>query len=122
MGRGRHNKNKPGNKKLQGKLEEYYDQYEDSDKFQKTALAERILYIMREEGSRFLIRQGEKKHGVWVQVSHEKARDKIAHDFRNMRGTTVKKESEVASREKRRRSSTSSTSTSKPAHKRLFGF
>jgi len=40
---------------------------------------------MIEDGSRFLVREGEKKHGVWVEVSLEKARDKVAHDFRNLR-------------------------------------
>jgi len=40
---------------------------------------------MIEDGSRFLVREGDKKHGVWVEVALEKARDKVAHDFRNLR-------------------------------------
>jgi hypothetical protein len=123
MGRGRHNKNKPGNCKLQQKLEEHYEQYEMADKYQKTALAEHILNVMKGEGSRFLVRQGEKKHGLWVQVSEEKARDKIAHDFRNMRRACANKaESEEVNREKRPRSTTSSTDSMLQAFKRPFGF
>jgi hypothetical protein len=124
LGRGRHNRNKPGNRKLQAKLEEYHQQYENADKHQKTTLAESILCTMKEEGSRFLVRQGGKQHGVWVQVSHEKARDKIAHDFRNMRGTigTRKDNNVVVNREKRSRSITSSTDSAiQGVFKRPFG-
>jgi len=85
MGRGRHNKKKPGNRKLNQLLETYQDEYEASDKFQKTVLSEVVVSKMIEDGSRFLVREGEKKHGVWVEVSLEKARDKVAHDFRNLR-------------------------------------
>lgn len=85
MGRGRHNKKKPGNRKLNQLLESYRDEYEASDKFQKTVLAEVVVSKMIEEGSRFLVREGEKKHALWVEVSLDKARDKVAHDFRNLR-------------------------------------
>lgn len=104
MGRGRHNKSKPGNRKLARMLEEYHERYEASDKFQKTVIAQDILTAMTESGSRFLIREspsggegegeGKKKYrkkdrikGLWVQVTQERARDKIAHDFRNLRRT-----------------------------------
>ncbi|KAL3904801.1 MAG: hypothetical protein SGILL_009927, partial [Bacillariaceae sp.] len=122
MGRGRHNKQKPGNRKLQEKLDEHYDQYEAADKYKKTALAETILTAMMAEGSRFLVRQGEKKQAVWVEVTHEKARDKISHDFRNMRGTSGKKKA-VAQKDsnggtKRPRSITGSIGQ---AMKRPFG-
>jgi len=90
MGRGRHNKNKPGNRRLQQTLEEYYEQYEAADKFEKTVLSEVILNAMVANGSRFLIRDGEKNHGVWVQVSPDKAREKISHDFRNLRNEKKK--------------------------------
>ncbi len=85
MGRGRHNKKKPGNRKLNALLEAYQAEYEASDKFQKTVLSEVVVSKMIEDGSRFLVREGEKKHGIWVEVSLEKARDKVAHDFRNLR-------------------------------------
>jgi hypothetical protein len=85
MGRGRHNKKKPGNRKLNQMLETYQDEYEASDKFQKTVLSEVVVSKMIGDGSRFLVREGEKKHGMWVEVSLEKARDKVAHDFRNLR-------------------------------------
>ena len=85
MGRGRHNKKKPGNKKLNQLLESYQEEYEASDKFQKTVLSEVVVSKMAEDGCRFLVREGDKKHGIWVEVTLEKARDKVAHDFRNLR-------------------------------------
>lgn len=85
MGRGRHNKNKPGNQKLNQLLESYLDEYEASDKFQKTVLSEVVVSEMKEGGSRFLIREKRKTLETWVEVSLEKARDKVAHDFRNLR-------------------------------------
>ena len=85
MGRGRHNKKKPGNQKLNQLLESYQAEYEASDKFQKTVLSEVVVSKMIEDGSRFLVREGEKIHGIWVEVTLEKARDKVAHDFRNLR-------------------------------------
>jgi hypothetical protein len=112
MGRGRHNKNKPGNRKLTKMLEDYFEGYEAADKFQKTVIAQHVLTAMTESGSRFLIREsppssegggggdrgggmsarnGTAKRGVWVQVTQERARDKIAHDFRNLRRPDAKK-------------------------------
>jgi hypothetical protein len=86
MGRGRHNKKKPGNRKLNLLLESYAKEYEASDKFQKTVLSEVVVSKMKNDGCRFLIREGDmKKHSIWVEVSLEKARDKVAHDFRNLR-------------------------------------
>ena len=86
MGRGRHNQKKPGNRKLNLLLESYAEEYEASDKFQKTVLSEVFVSKMKNDGSRFLIREGDrKKHSIWVEVSLEKARDKVAHDFRNLR-------------------------------------
>eukprot|EP00536_Pseudo-nitzschia_multiseries_P000196 jgi/Psemu1/282160/fgenesh1_pg.3_\ len=87
MGRGRHNKQNPGNRKLNQLLEHYLEQYEAADKFHKTVLSEVVVSKMIEGGSRFLARDREKKEGKgpWVEVSFEKARDKVAHDFRNLR-------------------------------------
>ena len=86
MGRGRHNQKKPGNRKLNLLLESYAEEYEASDKFQKTVLSEVFVSKMKNDGCRFLIREGDgKKHSIWVEVSLEKARDKVAHDFRNLR-------------------------------------
>ena len=85
MGRGRHNKKKSGNRKLSQLLESYAEEYEASDKFQKTVMSEVVVSKMHEDGSRFLVREGDKKQGLWVEVSVDKARDKVAHDFRNIR-------------------------------------
>jgi hypothetical protein len=124
MGRGRHNKSKPGNRKLQEKLDEHYVQYEASDKYQKTALAESILNTMMEEGSRFLIRQGDKKQAAWVEVTREKARDKISHDFRNMRGTSTKNKAQVQndSNSGNGKRPLSTTGSQSQPLKRLFGW
>lgn len=90
LGRGRYNKLKPGNQKLNQIVESCNDQYDASDKFRKTILSEVVVSKMIEEGSRFLIREtGDKKDkgnkAVWVEVSLEKARDKVSHAFRNLR-------------------------------------
>ena len=112
MGRGRHNKNKPGNRKLQNLLLEHLQQYEEADKYQKTKIAETVLQRMVDTGSRFLVREQQQavgdgggdndtkpnakstnkrqtKKGIWVEVTPEKARDKIAHDFRNLRSAAA---------------------------------
>jgi len=54
-------------------------------KFQKTVLSEVVVSKMTRDGCKFIVREGDKQHGIWVQVSLEKARDKVAHDFRNLR-------------------------------------
>lgn len=76
---------KSGNRKLSQLLESYAEEYEASDKFQKTVMSEVVVSKMHEDGSRFLVREGDKKQGLWVEVSVDKARDKVAHDFRNIR-------------------------------------
>jgi len=85
MGRGRKNTKYPGNQKLSKLLETYENEYEKSDKFQKTVLSEVVVSRLNEDGHRFLIREGVNNQGVWVEVSLEKARKKVAHDFRNLR-------------------------------------
>jgi len=85
MGRGQRNNKYPGNQKFNKLIETYQKEYEESNKFHKTVLSEVVVSIMNEDGTRFLIREGNKKEGAWVEVSFEKARDKVAHDFRNLR-------------------------------------
>lgn len=84
MGRGRHKNNRPGNDKLKKLLESYQEMYEVGDRLKKTVLVEIIISIMRKQGSRFLTRYRESTHGLWVEVSRDKARDKVSHDFRNL--------------------------------------
>ena len=85
MGRSLPYKKWPGNQKLKRFEESYLDKYEESDKFGKTVLSEVIVTKLIEEGSRFLTSFGAKDDNLWVEVPFEKARDKVAHDFRNMR-------------------------------------
>ena len=85
MGRGCHNKNKPGNARLKTLLESYRDRYDSmQSKNEKTVLIQTILKHVDESGSRFLI-QDKDTPGMWTIAAHAKAHDKIAHDFRNMR-------------------------------------
>eukprot|EP00532_Pseudo-nitzschia_australis_P004463 CAMPEP_0168186244 /NCGR_PEP_ID=MMETSP0139_2-20121125/14317_1 /TAXON_ID=44445 /ORGANISM="Pseudo-nitzschia australis, Strain 10249 10 AB" /LENGTH=296 /DNA_ID=CAMNT_0008108215 /DNA_START=47 /DNA_END=938 /DNA_ORIENTATION=- len=67
MGRGRHNKKRPGNDKLKKLLESYQEMYEAGDRFKKTVLGEVVISTMRKQGSRFLIRDKESTHGLWVE-------------------------------------------------------
>jgi len=85
MGRGCHNKNKPGNIRLKNLLETYYEQYNSTrSKNAKSALVQDIFHQVHNTGSRFLI-QDKEKPGQWTIALYKKSHDKIAHDFRNMR-------------------------------------
>ena len=83
LGRGRKNTRK-GNQKLKQLQESYLEVYEAHDKFGKTVLAEVVVRKVISEGSRFLTRRGGKADGMWVEVSFQKARAKVSHDFRNL--------------------------------------
>jgi len=145
MGRGRHNKNKPGNRKLQSLLLEYSSRYEAADKYKKKAIAETVLRRMLDTGSRFLIRgrvddggcddasggegntnpKGKKKQtkkGIWVDVTPEKARDKIAHDFRNLRSAAAAAAAASSTTPGVGKTSQSSTSTSNTEKRRRPSF
>jgi len=140
LGRGAHNKSNPGNIRLKMLLEEYYAEYNfASNRAQKTAIVNAIMGHMNEVGSRFVYEiEGGKEIYVdvlgdsseyplvgddtsfrqWMQAPPEKVRDKISHDFRNMRRTenTNKKKSRdhYQSKERVKRIMDSNTGT-KPA-------
>lgn len=72
--------------------EMHREKYEAANKFQKTAIAERIVGLVHESGGRFLIQQ---KTGGWVEVSHKQARDKIAHFFRHGRAKSKRNQESI---------------------------
>lgn len=109
MGRGRHSQNAPGNIKLKQLLNENFSKYEQASKFEKTVVAELILKKIQDGGGRFLKpapaaaagtktttttkssnNKTKKREQKWVLCEDHVARDKIAHAFRNLRGTTNK--------------------------------
>mmetsp|Transcript_7397 Transcript_7397/g.11691 ORF Transcript_7397/g.11691 Transcript_7397/m.11691 type:complete len:609 (+) Transcript_7397:904-2730(+) len=100
LGRGTHSKNNPGNIRFKMLLEDYFDDYNAaSSRMQKACLVNTIMKQMQEAGSRFLFEVDDSKADnssistgstessfrQWTQASAEKIRDKISHDFRNMR-------------------------------------
>lgn len=63
-------------------VEMNFEAYENMGKFRKTEVAERIIYIVRESGGRFLRLD---KGGAWEIVDDIEARKKVAHWFRHIR-------------------------------------
>ncbi|KAL3920188.1 MAG: hypothetical protein SGILL_003385 [Bacillariaceae sp.] len=100
LGRGTHNKTNPGNIRLKLMLEQHYDLYNDPsmNRVQKTAVVNSILKQMQDSGSRFVYPADDDAAGAlvsgsgfrgWILATHDKARDKITHDFRNMRRSSI---------------------------------
>ena len=105
MGRGRHGKKaNTGNLRFHSLLEEYSDQYESSDRYEKSVLSTFLLQELQTAGCRFLkpvttsssgttsssennvTKKGSAgSGGVWVVVDDEAVREKITHAFRNIR-------------------------------------
>lgn len=82
LGKGRPIQFSSGNQALTMIVEGYLDQYhKQCNKAEKTALANEIIRTVQSNGVRFL----SKDNGVWMEVSHEVARDKISHMFRHMK-------------------------------------
>ena len=83
LGRGKVIQEHPGNLRYRHLIESNRDRYENSSKFEKTAVAEVIVRLIKEANGRFL-KQGEDCTG-WVEVDDSISRDKVAHAFRNRR-------------------------------------
>ena len=70
-----------GTRRCQCLIEIYRNQYEKADRREKTRMADEIVGIIRKSHGRFLKRE----KGVWVQVKHAVAREKVSHFFRQLR-------------------------------------
>jgi hypothetical protein len=103
LGRGLHNKNNPGNLRLKLLLEKQYEAYNNPslNRAQKTAIVNSIVKQMEDAGSRFVYpadddtvclandaHSGSSYRG-WLVASDERIRDKITHDFRNMKRAAI---------------------------------
>ena len=81
-GRGRHAKTCMGALRLQNMLAEYRNQYDNAScRAEKTDITQLILNKLKDSGCRFLI-SGQSGYTI---CDDERARNKIAHAFRNLR-------------------------------------
>ncbi|CAJ1967436.1 unnamed protein product [Cylindrotheca closterium] len=79
-----HKRNHTGNALMRKLVELQQEAYDLAPKAGKVKLAMKIVEQIQQSGGRFLRRDDE---GDWVEVSSDKARDKVAHTFRNLRRT-----------------------------------
>ena len=73
FGRGQHTRNHTGNVRAAHLVDMYREQYENASKLGKTAIAERIVNIIRESHGRFLKWEDD----GWVGVDAHAARNKV---------------------------------------------
>lgn len=82
LGKGKPIQFSSGNQRLSSIIDGYLDQYhEQSTTPEKTALAAKIVQMVKANGVRFLT----KESGIWIEVSDGVARDKVSHMFRHQR-------------------------------------
>jgi hypothetical protein len=82
LGRGKPTQQRPGNVRFRETIEKNMDEYEEGDRGVKYAITVSIVYLLKEEGGRFL---KETEDGGWVEVDESTARLKISHAFRSQR-------------------------------------
>jgi len=93
-------RNNPGNTVYRELLEQQSKHYEAaSDAQQKTRITWKVFEDLRSEGGRILVRD---RRGWWEVASDDKSREKIAHDFRELRKKMAA--AEAAQKKKKRRS------------------
>ena len=86
----------PGNKQLHEIVQDFYDEYDNSNFESKTRIAEEIVVMMQEEhGGKFLKR--DEKIGMWMEVTNVEARNKVSHSFRRKREYDAKAAEKVVS-------------------------
>ncbi|CAB9528005.1 Transfer protein [Seminavis robusta] len=83
FGRGLHTRNHTGNLRAAHIADMFRDKYEAAGKYEKTAIAEQIVTIIRESHGRFLKWEDD----AWERVDQQDVRNKISHFFRNTRNT-----------------------------------
>lgn len=102
FGRGKNTRQHTGNLRALHLCEMVRPQYEAASKFEKTAIAERIVHAIRDSHGRFLKWDDD----GWTEVDTETAREKISHFFRHFRTkqTTSNEQSRPLTNVKRRKS------------------
>ena len=110
LGRGKTMHQHPGNVRFRHILEMHKEEYEAAGKYAKTAIAEKILRIIRDSGGRFLqpstaasgndsvfggsASSKAKKKGkstiAWEEIDHLSARNKVSFTYRTMRASAKK--------------------------------
>ena len=110
LGRGKTMHQHPGNVRFRNILEMHKEEYEAAGKYAKTAIAEKILRIIRDSGGRFLQPStgasgddsvgggsASKKKGksskstiAWEEIDHLSARNKVSFTYRTMRASAKK--------------------------------
>lgn len=93
FGKGRRFQNHPGNMRLKLMVDELLPQYETLDKEAKTVLADRIVRVVKREGTRFLSQEND----FWMETTDDSARYKVAQLFRNRRKVAAKSTDKEAS-------------------------
>ena len=86
FGRGRSTREHDGNLRCAHLVEMHQPEYEHCSKSEKTDLAMRIVFMIKECDGRFL--KKDRKTG-WEEVEDTKAREKVSHFFRHLRATTL---------------------------------
>ena len=87
MGRGKIFKENPGTLRLKRIVLQQEDRYNNGSKFEKTVVIHSILRMIQDHGGRFLKKTPE----GWIELSQDKAHDKISHSFRNKRKSHQRK-------------------------------
>mmetsp|Transcript_594 Transcript_594/g.1427 ORF Transcript_594/g.1427 Transcript_594/m.1427 type:complete len:752 (+) Transcript_594:258-2513(+) len=91
FGRGRNTREHCGNLRCAVLVEMHQKEYESCSKTEKTAIAERIIKMVKECGGKFL--KKDRKYG-WQEVPDNKAREKVAHFFRHLRAMDKSKDND----------------------------
>ena len=77
-------------------VQDFYDEYDNSNFESKTRIAEEIVVMIQEErGGKFLKRDEER--GMWMEVTNVEARNKVSHSFRRKREYDAKAAEKVVS-------------------------
>jgi hypothetical protein len=82
LGRGKPYQEHSGNNILRELIASQFEEYDRAARGAKTAIAERVVVLVKESGGRFLQKNND---GLWVQASGKLARDKVSHGFRKKR-------------------------------------
>ena len=82
LGKGRPLGRHQGNVYFRQVIKLHGDQYDKSNKIEKTELTNKLVESIQASGVRFL---KQTDHGWWVEVSHKEAKQKVSHSFRNRR-------------------------------------
>ena len=90
LGRGWPYQQFPGNLRLAMIIDQHREQYQSSDRPNKTAISNRIVRLIKESNGRFITKRKDGTDG-WEIVSDEIAREKVSHGFRTKTKRTIGK-------------------------------